>query len=544
MRIALKPVTARSTTFACDGAKPTSVSFFDFLARAASGAVQDLGSPGASSEADLDTCSDSRKSGQGEPPQSTAFKVEGTKSESGLIEPVMTTPNANATLMQDGQAANSSQSQSAQHCPGRLTTQLAQSKAGQAADNQCSNAILSITGQFEAAQPADLKAASSLSASTADSQAKTGEERFNRRQLAEITAIAGDRALQEGTYPTHGLTGAAVPASGMQTLLNAVQPFQDPEADAAQCSLQTPEAQNSSDKTAGAQVLLQGFMLPATPGLGNIFIQGTFASDDGNPSSKSDQFRTASATFGVNSISVMSTNAASASKSVVSQDTGTALGGVQASGQSSQHFQEDVPQAIAIGGKLAEGCTTQLIACADYSSQSPTGQSRSVPGSADSAPFSAQESKNLSSDHSDGGTTAGTSGINTARLVQSISETAMRLGMHSAEFGDIAIRTSVSQQQLQAQISVDHSELGNAISAHIPLLQTKLGNDLGLNTSIEVNQAGEFFPGGQGQSSQQNQTPIGHSASAESVAPVAETDTLPIPAMPPSASDDRLDIRA
>ena len=36
----------------------------------------------------------------------------------------------------------------------------------------------------------------------------------------------------------------------------------------------------------------------------------------------------------------------------------------------------------------------------------------------------------------------------------------MRVGMHSTEFGDISIRTTLSQQQMLAQISLDHSDLG------------------------------------------------------------------------------------
>ena len=67
------------------------------------------------------------------------------------------------------------------------------------------------------------------------------------------------------------------------------------------------------------------------------------------------------------------------------------------------------------------------------------------------------------------------------------------MGMHSSEFGDISIRTSVTQQQMQTQISVDHDELGNALSAHIPNMQMKLGSEYGLHATIEVNQNGTSF---------------------------------------------------
>ncbi len=76
--------------------------------------------------------------------------------------------------------------------------------------------------------------------------------------------------------------------------------------------------------------------------------------------------------------------------------------------------------------------------------------------------------------------------------------------MHSSEFGDISIRTSVAQQQMQTQISVDHGELGNALSAHIPNMQTKLGSEYGLHATIEVNQSGASFSS-DGDRSQQHQ---------------------------------------
>jgi len=50
------------------------------------------------------------------------------------------------------------------------------------------------------------------------------------------------------------------------------------------------------------------------------------------------------------------------------------------------------------------------------------------------------------------GDAAVTSGINSAKLMQTMSESEMRVGMHSSEFGNISIRTTVSQQQMQAQM--------------------------------------------------------------------------------------------
>ncbi len=149
----------------------------------------------------------------------------------------------------------------------------------------------------------------------------------------------------------------------------------------------------------------------------------------------------------------------------------------------------------------------------------------------------------MGSDEVNNGAASGMAAINTARVIQSMNESEMRVGMHSSEFGGIAIRTTVSQQQVQAQISVDHSELGDAISAHIPSVQTKLGNDLGLHASIEVNQSGSSLSGGQEQSSQRDSKSTVPSNSAVDV--TAETAETFYPAIMPAETDAyRLDIRA
>ncbi|HEX4067045.1 MAG TPA: hypothetical protein VHZ09_13570 [Acidobacteriaceae bacterium] len=139
--------------------------------------------------------------------------------------------------------------------------------------------------------------------------------------------------------------------------------------------------------------------------------------------------------------------------------------------------------------------------------------------------------------------TAATSGVNAAHLIQTLGQTGMQVGMHSAEFGDISIRTLVSQQQMTAQISVDHGDLSRAIAAHVATVQTKLGDEFGLNASIQVNHGGASFSGEQGSSSAGQQrtyrTPaqtgssIGISREVESTGPSVSVGDI-----------DRLDIQA
>ncbi len=76
--------------------------------------------------------------------------------------------------------------------------------------------------------------------------------------------------------------------------------------------------------------------------------------------------------------------------------------------------------------------------------------------------------------------------VHTARVLESMSGTEMRVGMHSAEFGSISIATSVSGGGLQAQIALDHGALGKALMEHLPGMEQRLGDALGLSARVEV----------------------------------------------------------
>ncbi len=104
-------------------------------------------------------------------------------------------------------------------------------------------------------------------------------------------------------------------------------------------------------------------------------------------------------------------------------------------------------------------------------------------------------------------------GINSAKLIQTIGETEMHVGMHSVEFGDISIRTSLNQQQMVTQISLDHNDLSQTISSHLSTMQAKLGEDYGLHASIEINNQGAPLSGGQGDSRQREQQRSGRPSS-------------------------------
>jgi hypothetical protein len=140
--------------------------------------------------------------------------------------------------------------------------------------------------------------------------------------------------------------------------------------------------------------------------------------------------------------------------------------------------------------------------------------------------------------------TAATQAINTASVIQKMSETEMRVGMHSAEFGEISIRTSVSQQQMVAQISVDHGDLGKAISAHIPGMEAKLGNELGLRALVQVSQSGMSFSGERGYSPQRERSSYTQPAQLDAPSGSVETDSSVLRLAAGSVDVYRLDIRA
>ena len=94
--------------------------------------------------------------------------------------------------------------------------------------------------------------------------------------------------------------------------------------------------------------------------------------------------------------------------------------------------------------------------------------------------------------------------LNTAQVVQSMGQTEMRVGMHSQEFGSISISTTLSHQELAAQISIDHSGLGDALTAHLPDMQEKLGTAYGVQARVEIRDTGAQSSGGGANPQQQD----------------------------------------
>lgn len=141
-------------------------------------------------------------------------------------------------------------------------------------------------------------------------------------------------------------------------------------------------------------------------------------------------------------------------------------------------------------------------------------------------------------------------GVTSAQLTQSMGSSEMKLGMQSAEFGNISITTSLNRQAISAQISIDHSELGRALAVHLPAIEEKLGSAYGVQAKVELresyNPASSSDSGysNQGQQSrdrrqsEQGGTTVAAGAMFERTAGLSRLTATSL-----SASDSRLDIR-
>ncbi len=77
--------------------------------------------------------------------------------------------------------------------------------------------------------------------------------------------------------------------------------------------------------------------------------------------------------------------------------------------------------------------------------------------------------------------------INTAKLIQSMGQSELRVGMRSNDFGNISISTSATRDLISAQISVDHGELARTLAAHLPDMQARLRGHQAMDVRIDMN---------------------------------------------------------
>jgi hypothetical protein len=140
--------------------------------------------------------------------------------------------------------------------------------------------------------------------------------------------------------------------------------------------------------------------------------------------------------------------------------------------------------------------------------------------------------------------------INTAKLIQTMGQSEMRVGMRSNEFGNISISTSATRDLISAQISLDHGELARALAAHLPEMQARLGGNQAMDVRIDMHgngtgqgtgTSGGATNGSEDQSRQGRQQP-GNSSSSYVGGSLGERQFSPVAAAM-TTGDGRLDAR-
>ncbi len=316
------------------------------------------------------------------------------------------------------------------------------------------------------------------------------------------------------------------------------------QAPAAPADLSTrPDNPPHIDASAAEEVS----MLPADLPIAAISANNQ---DESQPTGNAADKAASSASGFRNPMLAKTADAAASKTADVASDSGASLQrAAQNAPQSSQSPHADISHGPDSAPSAAESGAAQAQAPAQtapiQAAPPEAAATHNAPHSPDIATRSSEEQAVPVQAHSEGGEAVAANSVNTAKLMQTMTESEMHVGMRSSEFGDISIRTSITEQQMVARISLDHSELSQAISAHVSTMQTKLGAEFGLNTSIEVHNLGSSLSGQPGQSSQRENGAIKHSAQTGGIQLPREEDSGVSPAaLANTGNGNRLDIRA
>jgi hypothetical protein len=414
------------------------------------------------------------------------------------------------------------------------------------------------------------------------SRVAAGQEETAKAQIAAadsaLANAAQSTAEQDASQPANAQLSTPQTPHGAQqdarTIVGpaAVQGLQNDLAVAARTAATAMAAKAtapSSDGSVTAQASGQNAAQGAQPQIASTFLSAAIPQGDsvgGQTTGNTSTFKISTTNLGarmsVSSLTGNTQNATSGTSSTTSSaasTTGTSKNDSQ-DGSSSSSRDGQNGNSTAAGSQpdnaLLMNAPVRPDATAAQTAFGAVAAAHTDTQSGSAAPTTASTSTEATPQHvgaagghaAEGANTpvagGGISAINSARLIQNMNETEMRVGMRSTEFGDISIRTMVTQQQMQTQISVDHSELGSVLSSHIASVQTKLGTDYGLHASIEVSQGGASFSSDQGQSSQREYKPSTPAMQFELAGPATESDRPAMRPLPVVADGSRLDIRA
>jgi len=145
--------------------------------------------------------------------------------------------------------------------------------------------------------------------------------------------------------------------------------------------------------------------------------------------------------------------------------------------------------------------------------------------------------------------TATTGIVNSAALIKSLDQTQMRVGMYSAELGNLSVTASLANEHLRAVISSDRADSAQQLLTHVHGLESKLSQDHAIHARVEVDTGDTSFGNSSqsrsGDQQQRSKAPLSfpqdsarpnETASGESLRTVTEALYTP--------SSGRLDITA
>lgn len=514
MRITLKPVNGGMASIQVAATKVSGRSFLDTLAQTSSIAAA---KPALTVAASKGTSSDTPDHG----------------SEDQTSRPPIAASENEAVDAQEISTAGSTIRKSAPVIEGEQNQDTEPSRAGLTIGGLASSAHSQ--SQSKASQPAENQ--------ITDSTPQAGDQGAAQQIVVSMPAVtlseaSFGRSMQcEAASPTASADLPGTPKAPWSNANSAEQTGSD-GADTSQSPAPPSASPASTDPSLLSEAIAAELIEQSAFAVGSTFSQSMVLSKGdgaGTLTDKTSQLKSSGATFTANSGDTNSSKASSAQGSISADRS------AQNGNPLPQHAPGDSSTATPLAIKPLEASVTQTIPVSNHTAFVSPSQPHAASSTTDVL-IKAQDSADAAAEQLEQAGSTAAAGISTARLIQSMSESEMRVGMHSAEFGDISIRTSVSQQQLTAQISVDHSELGTAISAHLPSLQSKLGSEFGLHASIEVNQLGASVTGGNGQSSHQNHKMTSQSVPPDSLALQADGDPIILPRE--SRDFSRLDIRA
>jgi hypothetical protein len=590
VRIVLKAVSTETATPITGNTGRSGASFLDILLNGVGVGVQGTPAASAQKQSSSQANPSDRSNTDDETPHTATFAAEVSASaptdSSAAVQKV---PEAQPEASDDSQTTNSTAAEAPVSSGEPSPAQSAVLWFKQSA-NTLTTAVASIlpasgVQRTQTSVKSSSAASQSLRGKPAMSAKATGESQTSPQvvsagsmpiqlttdQLSASSAMLGGKvtgpepsgslsASQSDGQNAHGVQGSSQHESAavMESALSLTSTLPGSVLDAVQ-GVPLTSAEDSTtgsnnapqDSSSNAQVSNPGLVWEANASPVNTFLSTALPSSSSGliqSASKSIQFKTSSSTFGSNpSISNATT---SASSTPITSGT-TKNNAPEATGQNAQNSGDGTPrsqlealQVASATGKDGQSVASQTILFGPPVPAHETTPAHSASASAEAGGRPTTEPSHLTADTGSLSAAATSSAINSARVIQSMSETEMRVGMRSSEFGDISIRTMVSEQQVQAQISVDHGELSSAISAHIPSIQAKFGSDLGLHATIEVNQSGMSFSGERGQSAPREQRNSVSSIQTNSSSSPGENESIGMRPVPIAVDSSRLDIRA